>query len=708
MSSLKTRLVEENGLKDRLVEERWHFLVLALLTERAVAAGRSRAARHQNGAYTDHHQRSNGAGADLGTEPHTNGELVLQTNGIPESGEPEPPPGRGIQLLTSGGPKSWTRKLRANGAETNGAFAQTSAPNGAGVVAGVAGVSQGGVAASDSRSVEEAWQRLRDQLRGYFASDHRRVLQTALGLLWLIAGALQFQSFMYSHGFIAMLNDTASGQPNWVASPMHWAANIAAPNLAFFNTLFALTQVAIGLGLLYRQTAKRALLASFGWAMVVWWVGEGFGMLFTDTASPLTGAPGAVLLYAIVGLVAWPNDRPGGLLGVRGVKTAWVVLWSVMAWAWLLGPNSTPDATSDAIRSMLSGLGVVNSVQNAFADAASGIGLVIALLLSLASAAIAAGVALDIHPRRCLKLAIALGLAYWVIGQGFGQIFSGMATDLNTGPVLALLAVAVWPLTEESTATNLYRFGLPPVATGARLGLPQVAFAPSLMVRRAVTLGATAVAIAAIVLIGALSGGGSTSQARNPGSLAGLANLQPPGPPGPIGPEGVPVPSAPPLASPVSTTSPNPAAGIPSCVRQTQIVVRQSIHLTIFVQGFARQIPAGIGIVDGQVHNTPRGTFVAAGNCAAAVHTDAADGIIRIRAPNQRTYTLANFFDVWGQPLNQGRVGPETGPVTVFVNGKHYVGNPRNIPLNGNTQIQLDVGTPLVAPETNTTITDLS
>lgn len=37
--------------------------------------------------------------------------------------------------------------------------------------------------------------------RAYFRSDVGRWLQTALRLLWLLGGGLQFQSFMYSKGF---------------------------------------------------------------------------------------------------------------------------------------------------------------------------------------------------------------------------------------------------------------------------------------------------------------------------------------------------------------------------------------------------------------------------------------------------------------------------------------------------------------------------
>ena len=36
--------------------------------------------------------------------------------------------------------------------------------------------------------------------RAYFASDAARMVQTVLGLIWLLDGGLQFQSFMYSQG----------------------------------------------------------------------------------------------------------------------------------------------------------------------------------------------------------------------------------------------------------------------------------------------------------------------------------------------------------------------------------------------------------------------------------------------------------------------------------------------------------------------------
>jgi NADH:ubiquinone oxidoreductase subunit K len=43
-----------------------------------------------------------------------------------------------------------------------------------------------------------------------------------------------------------------------------------------------------------------------------------------------------------------------------------------------------------------------------------------------------------------LMVGVAMALDFWVLGQAFGQVFTGMATDPNTGPLLVLLALAVY------------------------------------------------------------------------------------------------------------------------------------------------------------------------------------------------------------------------------------------------------------------------
>jgi hypothetical protein len=63
---------------------------------------------------------------------------------------------------------------------------------------------------------------------------------------------------------------------------------------------------------LWRPTVKAALVGSVAWSLAVRWLGEGLGGLFTGTASPITGAPGAVLLYALIAVLAWPaSGIPG-------------------------------------------------------------------------------------------------------------------------------------------------------------------------------------------------------------------------------------------------------------------------------------------------------------------------------------------------------------------------------------------------------------
>jgi hypothetical protein len=206
----------------------------------------------------------------------------------------------------------------------------------------------------------------------------------------------------------------------------------------------------------------------------------------------------------------------------------------------------------------------------------------------------------------------------------------------------------------------------------------------------------------ALILAGALalavpSAAFATGLVVNPLGL--LTELQPAPSNGPPGPEGAPIPDAPPLATGHSPALGKSVDGI-TCQQNEQVLFHIHAHLTIFVDGKQRLIPYGIGIAPPlRGDNTTAGAFVTSGGCFSWLHTHANDGIIHIESPIQRTYTLGNFFDVWSQPLSSDQVGPAHGQVTAFVNGQLYVGNPRDIPLLRQAQIQLDVGTPIVAPQ---------
>jgi hypothetical protein len=217
--------------------------------------------------------------------------------------------------------------------------------------------------------------------------------------------------------------------------------------------------------------------------------------------------------------------------------------------------------------------------------------------------------------------------------------------------------------------------------------------------------GVTSVGITALAVVLVATGGGSgatVSEARSKAHLklaplASLGSLRAAGAPGPRGPEGVPIPAAQPAATTATIAHGQNVDGI-QCSGSEQTLFHIHAHLTIFVDGVARQVPMGIGIPDAVSENTPEGPFVASGTCFYWLHTHAADGIIHIESPVERVFTLGDFFDEWGQPLGPDRVGSANGPVTAIYNGRRDKGDPRDIPLTAHAQIQLEVGRPLVAP----------
>lgn len=212
-----------------------------------------------------------------------------------------------------------------------------------------------------------------------------------------------------------------------------------------------------------------------------------------------------------------------------------------------------------------------------------------------------------------------------------------------------------------------------------------------------VAAGIAAIGTTAALVLTRTGGAGSAPLPLS--ALSSLGKLDPAPPAGPLGPEGVPIPDAPPLAPPHLLGSGQQIDGI-SCQASEQVLFHIHAHLTIFVRGGSRQVPAGIGIAPPWgVEQTPTGAFVARATCFMWLHTHSADGIIHTESPIARTYTLGDFFDIWRQPLSRDRVGPARGPVTALLNGQVFTGDPRRIPLLAHAQIQLDVGKPLVASE---------
>jgi hypothetical protein len=132
-----------------------------------------------------------------------------------------------------------------------------------------------------------------------------------------------------------------------------------------------------------------------------------------------------------------------------------------------------------------------------------------------------------------------------------------------------------------------------------------------------------------------------------------------------------------------------PINGI-SCDAQEGQRIHIHQHLAIFDRGKPVAIPAYIGIPE-------------AARCIYWLHTHTPDGIIHIEAPKDRTFTLGDFFSVWGQPLDRthaaSAVVKKGERMRVWVNGTQYTGNPANIPLTAHADIVIEVGPPFVKPQ---------
>ena len=213
-----------------------------------------------------------------------------------------------------------------------------------------------------------------EQSRFPLAVRSQRALQIILGLFWILDAALQFQPFMFGQGFVEHnILANASGQPFVLGDLITHIGNFVSPDIAVWNTFFALIQLFIGVGLLFRRTVRPALAVSFAWAIGVWVIGEGLGMLFTGTASALTGAPGSVFVYGLLGLMAWPrpprrwvgwSDRPAGIASSAAAQgigrsitplAVWAGYWSLAAVLFLLPANRTTTSVQSAIVGMADG-----------------------------------------------------------------------------------------------------------------------------------------------------------------------------------------------------------------------------------------------------------------------------------------------------------------------------------------------------------------
>jgi hypothetical protein len=295
---------------------------------------------------------------------------------------------------------------------------------------------------------------------------NRRGIQIVLGVFWIIAAGLKFQPKMFGTSFVAMMiNPMADGQPGVIAASITHIGNFLSHEVAMWVTVFGLVELAIGMGLLFKRTVKAALVLSFGWAIGVAWFGEGFGMVFTGHSSPLTGGPGVVFLYAVIGALVWPSPQHGpneqrtgmassaagrGPFGATGARAVWAGLWVFEALLWMFPSNRTPNAIHDQLTATAGQQpGWYAHFLNSLGHAFVGAGAPVAVILAAASLIIGIGPLVSRRASVFIGLGAGLALLYWVTGEAIGQLMTGMGSDPSNGPVVVLLGLAMLPTVPE-------------------------------------------------------------------------------------------------------------------------------------------------------------------------------------------------------------------------------------------------------------------
>jgi hypothetical protein len=230
-----------------------------------------------------------------------------------------------------------------------------------------------------------------------------------------------------------------------VSGPVHLGSTIIAAHPVVWNVPFAAVQILLGVGLIFgRGRASRFVLAaSIGWALGVWYLGEGLSGLASGHASLVSGAPGSALLYAILAAAAWPRNGTSDEAPATWLLPVWALLWIVCAGYQLLPGQDTGTALAGLVSSSGGDPHWLASLDAPVASWVSGNG---GLAVSgLAAVELLVGVGALSRRTRSWSLAVGLVVivAMWVVGQDLGQLYSGQATDPNSAPLIALMAIVL-------------------------------------------------------------------------------------------------------------------------------------------------------------------------------------------------------------------------------------------------------------------------
>ncbi len=300
----------------------------------------------------------------------------------------------------------------------------------------------------------------------------RRLLRVGFGALWVFDGILQAQPQMPGGLSTQVMQSAASSSPAWVQHLVNWGTTIWTYHPIGAAAASVWIQVGIGMWLIFAVrgwSSRLAGLSSVAWGLIVWAFGEAFGQIFAPGLTVLFGAPGAVLIYAVAGVLValpdriWESARPGRLI-LAGTGVFLLGMALLQAWPgrgfWQGGHSGT---LAGMVQSMAgtSQPHVLSVIVSSFGDftAAHGWGVNLTAVIALSGLGAVFCVSAARGDARLARAGVIAGavlcLADWVLIEDLGFL-GGLGTDPNSMIPLILIFTAGWlaltPAPQEAPA----------------------------------------------------------------------------------------------------------------------------------------------------------------------------------------------------------------------------------------------------------------
>jgi len=292
-----------------------------------------------------------------------------------------------------------------------------------------------------------AWPGARNSSRSLPSIPARTFLRCLLGSLWVLDGLLQAQPAMPAGFPGGILAPVAVGQPGWLHAMLDWEVRLWQVHPVHLAAATVLIQVGIGLAILTggdTRLGRVGLWSSIVWGILVWLLGEAVGGLLGPGASLLSGSPGSVLAYVAAAALLlapvelWQRGRACRIIEV-GVGTTFLI------GALLQTLPSEGFWTPAGLRALFAPMAVVpqpgflGGPIAALARLVATDPLLWNSLFIFAMLGLGVGLCL-IGGNRWLTMAALVWTAFaWWFGQDFGMFGTGVATDPNLAPLMAVL-----------------------------------------------------------------------------------------------------------------------------------------------------------------------------------------------------------------------------------------------------------------------------